>query len=199
MQSAGVIARRCRAHRPALFAALLPIAAPAQAHLVSTGMGPVYDAAVHVLLSPETVAPLIALAMLAGLRGADHARASLFAVTGAWLAGAWLLPVPSGSHAALGPAGACLVLGVLIAADMHLTRITTTAFAIAVGLWGGAANPVAGLVGSDATVFVLSALVASSVVPLRAPVRFAVRVAGSWIGALGLLMAGWAIRAQLSS
>jgi hypothetical protein len=53
-----------------------------------------------------------------------------------------------------------------------------------------------GLVGIAATVFVLVALAAALVVALRAPwVRIAVRVAGSWVAATGLLMLGWSLRA----
>jgi hypothetical protein len=44
-------------------------------------------------------------------------------------------------------------------------------------------------------VFVLVALTAALVVQLRAHwARIAVRVAGSWIAASGLLMLGWAVR-----
>jgi urease accessory protein len=52
-----------------------------------------------------------------------------------------------------------------------------------------------GLLGSVAAVFPLIALAASFVVPLRAVwARLVVRVAGSWIAAIGLLLIGWAIR-----
>ena len=45
--------------------------AAAEAHLNSTGMGPVYDGLMHFLTSAEDVVPVLALALLAGLRGAD--------------------------------------------------------------------------------------------------------------------------------
>jgi hypothetical protein len=46
-----------------------------------------------------------------------------------------------------------------------------------------------------ATVFVLVALGAALVVSLRAAwARIAVRAAGSWMAAVGLLMVGWALR-----
>jgi urease accessory protein len=51
------------------------------------------------------------------------------------------------------------------------------------------------LCGIAAAVFVVVALVAAFVCRLRAPwTRIAVRVAGSWIAAIGLLLAGWALR-----
>jgi hypothetical protein len=46
-------------------------------------------------------------------------------------------------------------------------------------------------------VFALMALTASSIVPLRLLwLRIAVRVTGSWLAALGLVLMGWAIRAR---
>ena len=41
----------------------------ARAHLVSTGMGPVYDGIGHLLLTPEDLIPTLALALYGGLRG----------------------------------------------------------------------------------------------------------------------------------
>ena len=53
-----------------------------------------------------------------------------------------------------------------------------------------------GLVGIVSTLFVVVALAAAFVVALRAPwARIAVRVAGSWIVAIGLLLLGWSLRA----
>ena len=37
--------------------------APAEAHLNSTGMGPVYDGVMHFLMSPEDLVPALALAL----------------------------------------------------------------------------------------------------------------------------------------
>ena len=49
--------------------------------------------------------------------------------------------------------------------------------------------------GIGCAVFVLVALVAGQVAALEKPwARITVRVAGSWIGAIGLLMFGWAVR-----
>ena len=54
---------------------------------------------------------------------------------------------------------------------------------------------VAALLGLTAGVFVLIILAAAFVVQLRAQwARIAVRVAGSWIAASGLLMLGWSFR-----
>src|SRR5437764_12664206 len=47
-------------------------ALPADAHLNSTGVGPFYDGLMHFLMSPEDIVPVLALALLAGLRGAAY-------------------------------------------------------------------------------------------------------------------------------
>jgi urease accessory protein len=49
----------------------------AEAHLVTTGLGPVYDGLVHFAMTPEDLIPTFALALLAGLRGASHSRRTL--------------------------------------------------------------------------------------------------------------------------
>lgn len=52
-----------------------------------------------------------------------------------------------------------------------------------------------GLLGIVVAVFTLVAVAASFVAPLRAAwARVVVRVAGSWIAAIGLLLLGWAFR-----
>jgi len=49
--------------------ALLMCAVTTEAHLNATGMGPFYDGVIHFLLGPEDFVPVLALALLAGLRG----------------------------------------------------------------------------------------------------------------------------------
>ncbi len=53
-----------------------------------------------------------------------------------------------------------------------------------------------GLAGIVTALFVMVALAAAMVVALRAGwARIAVRVMGSWIAAVGLLLLGWSLRA----
>ena len=59
----------------------------AEAHLVTTGLGPLYDGLLHVALTPEDLVPVLALALLAGLRGVAHGRRALFVLPAAWLLG----------------------------------------------------------------------------------------------------------------
>jgi|SRR5580765_46195 len=173
----------------------------AQAHLVTTGLGPVYDGLVHYALAPEDLVPVLALAALAGLRGAPHGRRVLLVLPIAWLLGR-LLGLSIGIVASpLAPVASFLLLGGLVAAD---PLAATSALALILGLLHGYLNDVAmarpglgalGVIGVVICVFTLTALVTSLVVPLRAEwPRVAVRVAGSWIAAVGLLLLGWTLR-----
>lgn len=177
---------------------------PVLAHLVTTGLGPVYDGITHFFLTPEDLIPALALALLAGLRGPDHGRTALLAVPAAWLAGGLAgLAWPQGASLSFTTAS-FLVVGGLVAADAPLPRRATGALAVLLGLLHGFLNGEAlappgpgapGLLGVAAALFVLVALASALVVSLRpAWARVAVRVAGSWIAATGLLLLGWSLR-----
>ncbi|HEX8801484.1 MAG TPA: hypothetical protein VF772_22865, partial [Terriglobales bacterium] len=94
---------------------LLMYAAPAEAHLNTTGMGPIYDGLMHFLMSPEDFVPVLALALLAGLRGAAYGRRALFVLPVAWLLGglAGLSAVATTPHPFIA-AGWFLLLGGLL-------------------------------------------------------------------------------------
>jgi hydrogenase/urease accessory protein HupE len=186
---------------------LIMNAMPAEAHLNSTGMGPVYDGLMHFLMSPEDFVPVLALALLAGLRGAAHGRRALFIVPTAWLLGGLMgVSALAASPHTFVAAGWFLLLGILLAVDAKLSLRLTSAIAALVGLYHGYLNgagmgtsltATVALLGLVFAVFVLTALTASFVVRLRADwARIAVRVAGSWIAAGGLLMLGWAARSR---
>lgn len=186
----------------ALVAAALLFPRDASAHLVSTGLGPFYDGISHFALTPEDLLPVLALALLAGLSGPRHGRAALFVLPVAWLTGGLLgLSRPSELLMPALTASTLLVLGVLVALDRRLAPGFVAALAAALGLFHGYLNGTAklgalGLSGVAATLFVLVALVSAFVVSLRAPwSRVAVRVAGSWLVAISMLMIGWTFRA----
>ena len=100
-----------------------------------------------------------------------------------------------------------LLLGILIASDMRLPWFFIAAISAAVGLcfgyYNGTAFAAAGasgtiialqLIGIMVALFVLVAVFSAVVVSLRRDwTRIVVRVAGSWIAAIGLLLIGWAI------
>lgn len=175
----------------------------AAAHLVTTGMGPVYDGIGHFLLTPEDLVPVLALALYAGLCGAISGRMAMFLLPVAWIAGGIagsmlnilnVLPIPAISF---------LILGGLIAADLCMPAYAVTGLVILIGLVHGFLNGAAlkdgpgtlGLLGIMTMLFIIVTLVSAFVVSLKRQwARIAVRVAGSWIAATGLLMFGWALR-----
>lgn len=188
---------------PASAVLLAPVTA--QAHLVNTGLGPVYDGISHFVLTPEDLVPALALALLAGQGGPRAGRLALFALPAAWLLGGLAgLAFGGPSEAPLLTTVSFLGLGGLVAAEARLRAEWVAALAGVVGLWHGGLNGTAmaqarlgalGLVGIVATLFVTVALAAALVVSVRAGWgRAAVRVAGSWIVAVGLLLLGWSLR-----
>jgi len=184
--------------------ALVSCPSGAEAHLVTTGLGPLYDGLLHAALTPEDLVPVLALALLAGLRGVTHGRRALFVLPVAWLLGGLIGLAVHGGVSPRWTALSFVLLGGLVAADARLSLGATTLLAALLGLGHGYLNgsalaqPGLGaveLLGIVAAVFTLVALGASFVVPLRAVwARVVVRVAGSWIAAIGLLLVGWAIR-----
>ncbi|MGE5238589.1 MAG: HupE/UreJ family protein, partial [Chloroflexota bacterium] len=147
----------------------------------------------------------LALALLTGLRGASYGRRALFVVPGAWLFGGLLGLMASATNGSVILSSVWfLLLGGLLAADAKLSLNMTTVLAALLGLYHGYLNGTgmgasgyvaAALIGLVFAVFVLVGLAAAFVVRLRAAwARIAVRVAGSWIAAGGLLMLGWSFR-----
>lgn len=166
-------------------------------------MGPVYDGIGHLLLTPDDLVAALTLAFFAGLRGRDAGRTTLFLLPLAWLIGG-VVGLRADAVPAL-PASALslLLVGSVVAADLRLPDAGVAALTVAVGLAHGylngaalAAGPgFAGLLGIAAMLFVLAGPAAALVVSLRRPwARVAVRVAGSWASASGLLMLGWHLR-----
>ncbi len=180
------------------------LVAPARAHLVETGLGPVYNGIAHFALTPEDLLPALALAVLAGLRGRDHARRVIFVLPLAWLLAGLIGASTSVSIPASRAWLPLLLLGALVAADLRLPASATTAIAVAVGGFLGLANGVAmahagagmrGVFGIVGAVFVVTTLAAASAVAWQSGwLRVAWRVAGSWVAASGLLLLGWSLR-----
>ncbi len=179
--------------------------ADAHAHLVNTGFGPFYDGLSHLLLTPQDIVPVMAMALLAGLSGARFSRTVLFVLPLSWMVGGMAGLQRSAELSS--PAVTTLfflVIGALVAADRKLPFGLVIGLAAALGLTHGYLNGTAmaeaqagvvGLLGIGSVVFVTVALVAALVVSLRWDwTRIAVRVAGSWVAAMGLLLLGWTLR-----
>jgi urease accessory protein len=187
-------------------ASILLLPTPSHAHLVTTGLGPFYDGVSHFALTPEDFLPALALALLAGQRGSRAGRLALFALPVGWLLGGLVgLAWPTISYAPAITTVSFLALGGLVAAEARLRPEWVAGLAVVLGLVHGYLNGAAmaqaklgalGLVGVVSTLFVAIALAAAMVVAIRVPWgRIAVRVAGSWIVAIGLLLLGWSFRA----
>jgi hydrogenase/urease accessory protein HupE len=201
------VQRQLTGLRKGLIAALGLLFCPSygSAHLVTTGLGPVYDGIGHLVMTPEDLVPALAIALFAGLRGAAPGRRALFVLPLAWFVGGLLGVFVEGLPTMPVAGISFLILGVLVAADLNLSQRLFTAVVIVVGLVHGLLNGVAlkesagilGLIGIMATLFVIVAIVSATIVSLKKPwARIVVRVAGSWVAAIGMLMFGWLMRGQ---
>ena len=95
-------------------------------------------------------------------------------------------------------------LGAMVAADwrpgLTLVLVIAAVCGLLVGFLNGVGLAATGasvltVVGTACAIFVIVALIAGQLVSIRwAWVRIVVRVGGSWIAAIGLLMLGWAVR-----
>ena len=196
--------------RPALLFVVL-CAAPmsAHAHLVQTGFGSFYDGIAHLAMTPQDVMIVLGIAMLAGLHSARASRGVLCILPASWLAGELL--------GGVGPDIAALhalttvsfgLVGLFVALNLKFPAPVVLCVACTAGLLhgyvDGATLTRAGgrewlaLLGSAVAVFVVATLVPAVIVSLREGwTRIAVRVAGSWIAAIGMLMLGWLVRGNL--
>ena len=201
------VQRRLTGLRKGLIAALGLLFCPSygSAHLVTTGLGPVYDGIGHLVMTPEDLVPALAIALFAGLRGAAPGRRALFVLPLAWFVGGLLGVFVEGLPTMPVAGISFLILGVLVAADLNLSQRLFSAVVIVVGLVHGLLNGVAlkesagilGLIGIMATLFVIVAIVSATIVSLKKPwARIVVRGAGSWVAAIGMLMFGWLMRGQ---
>jgi hypothetical protein len=196
-------------------ALLLALGLPsaASAHLVATGLGPVYDGAGHWFTSPEDWVPVLALAILAGLRGPAAGRWALFLLPPAWLLGGiagLLLPtVPELSRPALSSivAATFLIPGLLALSDLAVPTSVIAVVAVLLGLVHGVLDAfglrdegittavgVLQFIGMAIILFILVAPLAAAVISAgQTWLRIVARVLGSWIAAAGILLLGWSI------
>jgi hydrogenase/urease accessory protein HupE len=190
--------------RIALIGPLALAAAPAHAHLMETGFGAFYDGIAHVVLTPADLLVVIALALLAGQRGAEAARRALLALPLAWLAGGAVGMLFPSDHTL--PVLTTLTFGlagVLVALDTSLKVAAVALFTVVAGLLHGYVNGASlgssgslALAGAITAACCLFAILAAQVTTIQAAWgRIALRAVGSWVAAAGLLMLGWLARA----
>ena len=176
----------------------------AEAHLVTTGLGPVYDGIGHLLVTPQDLIAVVALCLFAGLRGAPHSRLVLFMLPLVWFAAGSLLGSRFDGFGAFPFAAiSFIVLGLLVAADVKFSAVGVGVLSIVLGTVHGLDNGVAmrasagwlGLLGIMAALFVVVAITTAIVISQQEPWgRVLVRVLGSWVVATGIMMFGWHYR-----
>lgn len=176
--------------------------APAAAHLVSSGLGPFYDGGLHLLLSPADLLAVLALSLSAARGGRGPSRSAVVALTVAWGA-ACLAGLALGALPFLGwpKIGLLTAIGVAVAAGIRPSAPAVAAAGVLTGaLFGldnGGAIAAAGggavaAAGVTAGVAILTLLASALAVSLQAAwMQVALRIAGSWIAAVGMLMLGW--------
>lgn len=190
-------------------ASLLASATGADAHIIGARLGDFYAGVAHPLTDLQDVILWVALGLLAGSLGAAKARPLIFLFPAGLVAGL-LIPanLGAGFEGALAAAGMLVVLGLLLALELRLHATALYAIVLALAVMRGAAN--AGGVGPEtnqqlyaagmaAAGYVTITLVMALTLAFRgegAAVagwrRIAVRALGSWIAAIGLMMAGLA-------
>jgi urease accessory protein len=182
--------------------ALILVSQNANAHLVTTGAGPFYDGTAHFVLTFEEILPVIALSLFAGLRGPRFGRWIILILPLFWIFGGLIgfsknIPLP-----AFVTGFVMLTAGVLLATDLKISIkpfvAITALFGLLLGFLNGMDLPsgsILELIGSATAAFIISVLCAGLAIALNHGwTRIAVRVAGSWLGALGLLVLGWSLK-----
>ena len=184
---------------------LLPVLAwahPAAAHTLDNRFGDFYAGVAHPVTALEHAPPLLAMGLLAGQQGERAARWLVLVFPLALLIGAGLAAAAPWLPAmGLLNATSFVVLGLLLAAAWRLPLPVLIALGAVFGISHGYENGRA--MGSDTAVHlfvlgvatvggVVTALVSAATIDLAATTwsRVAVRIAGSWIAAIGIMTIG---------
>lgn len=194
--------RRCAVG--VLMAAALCAATPSYAHLVNSGLGPFYDGALHLMLTPMDIIGLATLSLFAGSQGAAAGRLLVIVAPASWLlAGAVALFSRIDASFAVVNAGTLVLLGGSIALGLKTPpSIAAVAAAVFGGLLGfqnglelrAADADFVALIGTVAVVLAVTLLVSALVISSTAfAFRVILRVLGSWAAATGLLSIGWIV------
>lgn len=183
----------------------------AHAHAASQALGDFYGGLLHPLTDVVHLLPFIALGLLAGQRG-SQVNSLLLIFPGALMAGAALaLLMPPLPGLELLNIASALLFGALVAAAAPLPAAALYALAAFFGLTHGLANGTAidafvrpllfipGLGLAGLLVLAWGAQIVEYLVARRTPwMQIAVRVAGSWIAAIALLVLGLSARKLLA-
>lgn len=191
---------------------LLAVSSYAHAHTVAKGAGDFYAGLLHPVTALEHVLPFVTLGLLAGQQGPKAQPAVLvFALTlmvGAALA-LWMPAVP---YVGLVNILSAVLLGGLVAAAWRLPLAILYGIAVLFGLSHGFANGTAITEGIKPYLFIPGVGLAGLLTAAYGMIvtdfllrrkanwmHIAVRVAGSWIAAIGILVLATSGRAILNS
>ena len=190
-------------HRTAVLAGGFVVLAPgiADAHLVPSRYGDFVGGALHPLTALEHAVPLLALGLLAGLQAPPGARLVMVLTPLGLLSGmALALLLPTTDVIITINRWTFIVLGLLVALDRPLPDGFLAALSIVFGLSHGFENGLAmthdmsrplfalGVALSASASVILVAAATLAVVRRNRGFRIAVRAAGSWIAAIGLMV-----------
>ena len=176
---------------------------PALAHSLSNRFGDFYGGMLHPVTALEHVLPLLALGLLAGQQGERPARWLVLVFPLALLIGAGVAPVvPPLPWMRLLNAISFVVFGLLVATAWRVPLLVLIALGALFGISHGYENGRAMAPDTATHLFVLgvatiggliTALVSAATIDLATTAawpRVAIRIAGSWIAAIGILMIG---------
>ncbi len=188
-------------------AVLFPTAS--QAHLVTTRLGDFYDGALHPMTGFEFALPWLALVILAALQGPVRGRWLILAFPIGLLLGAALSAWQPGlQFVQLVNVAAIAGIGLLVALAVRLPAPLFLALGLIVGLANGYENGEAMVFSTDRFLFICGVTAVGYVFATLALALIttfldgrggwrpiALRAGGSWIAAVGIMVAGF----QLSS
>jgi urease accessory protein len=171
-------------------------------HIINPELGQFYGGLLHVLLTLEHVLPLLVLGILAGFQGKAAARKilliALLAALAGGVAGTWLQGAPAAEVLNILNLASFVVLGLLVAYGRELPfalpAVLSAVFAFAQGSQNLAGLPAVvsrlhflpGVLAAIAGVLLIAAALALSLP--KNWMRLGLRIFGSWVAALGLLM-----------
>lgn len=187
----------------AAMAVLTPTAS--QAHLVNTRLGDFYDGALHPMTGFEFALPWLALVILAALQGPVRGRWLILAFPVGLLLGAALSAwQPGFQFVQIVNVAAIAGIGLLVALAVRLPAPIFLALGLIVGLANGYENGEAMVYNTDRFLFICGitaigyvfATLALALISLFLEGRggwraIALRAGGSWIAAVGIMVAGF--------
>jgi hydrogenase/urease accessory protein HupE len=188
----------------AALAILTPTAS--QAHLVNTRLGDFYDGALHPMTGFEFALPWLALVILAALQGPARGRWLILAFPAGLLLGAALSAWHPGlSFVQIVNVAAIAGIGLLVALALRLPSPIFLGLSLLVGLANGYENGEAMVYNTDRFLFICGVTAvgyAFATLALAVATSFlngqqggwrtiALRAGGSWIAAVGIMVAGF--------